>query len=327
VAGDSLNDIPDDLNSSVSFLPGATQTHAFLWQGGVMHDLGTLGGTYSGAYAINARGQVAGLSTINSIPNPDTGISTIDPFFWDGNRMVDLGSLGGTYGYAQSLNNRGQVIGNSNLPGDGFHRAFLWPGRDGKMIKLPTLGGTRSEAKAINIAGDVTGAARLPGDTLSHPVLWMNGRVIDLGVVPGDLCAEGMAINSRRQIVGFSNHDHCGGPHAHGFLWENGMLFDLNRLISNPTAITVFEGTFINERGEITGNAVTPEGNTHAVVLIPCDESHPNRDGCDYEDVDESVAAQASPAPQHNYPGNTHEAGNTHGRPLQRADFPSVRPH
>ena len=292
VAGDSLNDIPDDLNASGAVgLPGATQTHAFLWQRGVMYDLGTLGGTYSGTYAINERGQVVGLSTINSIPNPDTGIPTIDPFFWDGNRMVDLGSLGGTYGFAVGLNDRGQVIGKSFLAGDVIGRAFLWPGRDGKMIKLPTLGGTRSEAKAINNAGDVTGAARLPGDTLSHPVLWTNGRVIDLGVVPGDLCAEGMSINSKRQIVGFSNHDPCFSPHAHGFLWENGVLFDLNRLISNPTGLTVIEGTFINERGEITGNALAPEGNTHAVVLIPCDEFHPNTDGCDYRDVDESEAA------------------------------------
>jgi hypothetical protein len=55
--------------------------------------------------------------------------------------------------------------------------------------------------------------------------------------------------------------------------------------------LQVIEGTFINERGEITANAITAEGNTHAVVLIPCDDSHPNRDGCDYRDVDESEAA------------------------------------
>ena len=65
-----------------------------------MQDLGTLGGTYSGTSAINERGQVVGLSTINSIPNPGTGIPTIDPFFWDGHKMIDIGSLGGTFGVA-----------------------------------------------------------------------------------------------------------------------------------------------------------------------------------------------------------------------------------
>ena len=68
-------------------------------------------------------------------------------------------------------------------------------------------------------------------------------------------------------------------------------MFDLNRLIVNRSTLQVIEGVFINERGEITGNAVTPEGNIHAVVLIPCDEFHPNRDECDYRDVDESEAA------------------------------------
>ena len=164
VAGDSLNDIPDDLNASGAVsLPGATQTHSFLWQSGVMQDLGTLGGNYSGTYAINERGQVVGLSTINSIPNPDTGIPTIDPFFWDGHKMIDIGSLGGTFGFAVRLNNRGQVTGNSNLAGDDFHHAFLWPGRDGKIVDLGTLGGSGSEAMAINDSGYVTGAARLPG--------------------------------------------------------------------------------------------------------------------------------------------------------------------
>ena len=67
-------------------------------------------------------------------------------------------------------------------------------------------------------------------------------------------------------------------------------MFDLNRLIVNRSTLQVIEGVFINERGEITGNAVTPEGKIHAVVLIPCDESHPNRLGCDYSDVDESEA-------------------------------------
>ena len=32
--------------------------------------------------------------------------------------MLDLGTLGGTYGFANALNNRGQVVGQSNLTGD-----------------------------------------------------------------------------------------------------------------------------------------------------------------------------------------------------------------
>ncbi len=320
VTGEAMNDIPDDFSDL-----GATQAHAFLWQKGVMQDLGTLGGPDSAPYAINQRGQVVGWSMTNSL-NSISGLPNQDPFFWDGKKMIDLGSFGGTTALAVDLNDRGQVIGNAFLPGDEIRRAFLWPGRDGKMIKLPTLGGTLSEAKAINSAGDVTGAARLPGDTLSHPVLWTKGKVIDLGVVPGDLCAEGMAINSKQQIVGFSNHEHCFPPHAHGFLWENGVLFDLNQLISNPTTLTVIEGVRITERGEIAGNAVTPEGNQHGVVLIPCDEEHLDLEGCDYGTVEESGAAQASPASDLNRTNSDRSQApmRRHASPMPRLGLPLI---
>ena len=44
--------------------------------------------------------------------------------------MIDLGSLGGTFGLPNALNNRGQVVGQSNLPGDqpGNFDPFLWDG-------------------------------------------------------------------------------------------------------------------------------------------------------------------------------------------------------
>ena len=300
VTGNALNDISDDFNGNMDYgMVAATQTHAFLWQHGVMKDLGTLGGPDSGPYAINERGQVVGLSTIDSVAKPTTGLPTTHPFFWDGTRMIDLGSLGGTFGFAVDVNNRGQVIGNSLLSGDDLSHAFLWPGDDGTMIDLPTLGGTLTEAKAINDAGEVTGASFLPGGNDFDAVLWRKGEILDLGVVPGDLCAEGMAINSQGQVVGYSNHDECHtADHAHGFLWEHGRLFDLNQLISNKTTLTVYEGVRINDLGEIAGNARTPNGDRRAVVLIPCDERHPGLKGCDYSAVEEGVQPNGSPVPQ-----------------------------
>jgi len=85
--------------------------------------------------------------------------------------MTDLGTLGGTCGFPLALNNRGQVVGVSNLPGDLTFHAFLWPGAEGKMQDLGTLGGSFSQANAINEAAEVVGHA---GDNrdLAVAFLW-----------------------------------------------------------------------------------------------------------------------------------------------------------
>ena len=146
VAGEALNTIPDPYTSNFNtfYIFGATQVHAFRWtKSHGMQDLGTLGGTDSAAFSINERGQIAGWSFTNTTVNPITGTPMVAPFLWENGKMLNLGNLGGTYGVANALNNRGEVVGASNLEMDLTEHPFRWSKSEG-MQDLGTLGGVVS---------------------------------------------------------------------------------------------------------------------------------------------------------------------------------------
>jgi probable HAF family extracellular repeat protein len=288
--GLSLNTVPDSFSYFGSFYP--YQGRAFLWENGVMHDLGTLGGTDAQALGVNEIGQIYGQSYTNSTPNPVTGLPTADPFLWEKGRMLDLGTLGGTFGLPYGINNRGQVVGTSNLAGDIYYHPFVWTEERG-MQDLGTLGGNTGLTNWINDAGEIAGKTDLPGPSPQNhdAVLWRNGVMTDLGTLPGDSCSNAYYVNLRGQVVGTSEDQQlCSilvGHHA--FLWENGgPMIDLNTLIPPGSSLELTIAVAINDRGEIAGFGV-PVGCSpqdadtcgRAFVLVPCVTDQANTNSCD----------------------------------------------
>jgi probable HAF family extracellular repeat protein len=306
VVGPALNEVPDPYSilglGSVTTL---TQTRGFLWERGKMTDLGTLGGPDSWPVFLNNLGQVAGTSYTSDVVDPNTGIPPVGVFLWENGKMKNLGDFGGDngllspYGIVDGLNNRGQVVGNMMLPGNQYVHAFMWNGR--KLSDLGTLGGNYSAATAINDKGEVVGLGWFPGDQTKDAFLWRNGVMTDLGTVDGDICSDARSINSKGQVVGASQ-DAAGrcNTWTHAFFWEAGSgMIDLNTLIPSGSDLQLSVALGINEHGEIVGEGFPPDCTDmdhcsfdHAYLLIPCDENHPNVEGCDYSLVDPVAAPQ-----------------------------------
>ena len=142
-------------------------SHAFLWEGDVVQDLGTLGGNYSFAYDISASGQVVGRAYI---ANGDS-----HAFLWEDGAMDDLGTLGSSYSEARGINALGQVVGRSGTV-DGEGHAFLW--ENGVMYDLNDLVPNGSEwvlqyAFDTNDRGQIVGYGWRSGfyDGQCHAVL------------------------------------------------------------------------------------------------------------------------------------------------------------
>jgi probable HAF family extracellular repeat protein len=301
IAGFALNKVPDNFSLFAVFFGGpsaGTQTRAFLWENGHKHDLHTLGGPDALATFVNDRAQVAGISYTNSIPNSTTGYPTVAPFLWMKDKgMVDLGTLGGTSGLPTGLNNRGQVIGQSYLAGDQTADPFLWDGE--KLIDMFTsgIGGSFVVANGINDAGEVVGAAAFSNNAFAAAI-WRNGIVTNLGVLPGDCYSEALVVNSHGQVVGGSFP--CDFSAEHAFVWENGQILDLTKLI-RPSVAQMAEPNALNDRGEIASEGLPPgctdfNACSQAYVLIPCERDHSGKAGCE-EGVEDTTAIQNNPAP------------------------------
>lgn len=184
-----------------------------VWGPGVndIRKLPTFAGDPDGAAtAVNDSGDVVGISGTCDVAVG--ALSAKHALLWrhDGG-LVNLGSLGG-YGWntPMAINNRGEVVGFSDLPGDyvdgvltpNFH-AFLWSTQLNRMIDLGVLpGDSISEALDINDTGQIVGIS-LPS---LRAFLYENGRMWNLNdLIPstsGLFLLEGGGINNRGEITG-----------------------------------------------------------------------------------------------------------------------------
>jgi probable HAF family extracellular repeat protein len=164
------------------------------------------------AMGINDYGQVVGGSGICTAFNPNLliNLQSVHALLWQNGRLVDLGNLGGTTGQAlgnlaYAINNRGQVVGVSDLSGDTTFHAFLWTAAT-QMRDLGTLpGDVASLAISINDPGVVVGLS-IDASGNTRAVVWRGGVPTDLNtlVEPNSplYLLTSCSINARGEITG-----------------------------------------------------------------------------------------------------------------------------
>ena len=274
-------------------------TSAFIWHNGTMRALNASGSKKSRAVSINIKNYIVGDVLKNGVHracvwNHQTkykllsGISTKRSFaakindngmiagtsanaeghihgvLWQNEHMIDLGTLGGVESRALGLNNRGQVIGDSETSlNDKNTHAFLW--QQGKMTGIQPayhMGGN-SYGIDINKNGYVLGWIYSQDDEVSF--IGKHNRIKLLPSPEGLRSFRARDINDRNVVVG-NALDRNNASRA--VMWKNNKAIDLNSLIPKRSGWRLSEALGVNDQGHIVGYG-TFKGKVNAFLLKP----------------------------------------------------------
>jgi probable HAF family extracellular repeat protein len=287
IAGISQTAMADPLGeawSSAAFYPGATGSGfinlGFVWENGVMRALPTLGGNNGFATGANSRGEVVGWAE-NSVRDP-TCVPPQQLQFRPvvyGKKSGDISELplvpGDTSGAATGINERGDAVGISGICDQAVGRytarhAVVWD-KHGGVTDIGNLGAPWWNTPTnINQRGDVVGFAGAPNDpdgNFLQAFIWTAKHGMQaLGFLPGDVHSEAYGINEKRQVVGLS----CDADgNCRAFIWESGVMKDMNDLKPASYAARLEQARDINEAGEIAGRSIDAAGVRKAFLAVP----------------------------------------------------------
>lgn len=235
--------------------------YSFIYENGVTTLISPLSGERCNANAINDNGLVTGRTTIG----PDLQIN--HPYLYDGNTMIDLGTLGGPEGLGVDINNSGWIVGSSYTNNSAAsRRPFIYKGSVLEQLPVPS-GTVKGAASGINDSGMVCGSIYLDSlDEDRHAVKWDPlSNVSILPELPGDVESAAYAVSNYGEVVGTSR-DTANYPTA--VIWKDGSVINLNDEIDPGLGIYLTFAVDINNQGQIL---CWGSGNSGDFILTPID--------------------------------------------------------
>lgn len=244
--------INDAAQVTGSIEPDTSNSHVFRYSGGVVSDLGTLGGPSGIGISINTNGEVVGWSLI------DPSSFTTHAFYTSGDTLIDLKTLAegtpvGPYVNSQAfgVNDGGLVVGESQIDGPGT-RAFLY---NGLLRQLPLPGAyAYSGGMAINNQGQILFKTQQPGFNAfiysGYAGDGGGGSFVQIPALVAGGLVIGADINNGGVVVGQATpvNDPLG---FHAFRYSGGVSQDLGLLPGFPSTGALS----INDSGLIVGCA------------------------------------------------------------------------
>jgi len=202
---------------------------------------------------INSNGEVIGSSGV------EFGIQKA--FLYD-DAINELGTLGGLWSQAESINNDELIVGSSHTSDWKVH-AFLY--ENDIMTDLGALGGSdcNSYGADINNIGQVVGRSYIEPNQWQppHAFIWESGTMTDLGTLDGDDCSVANAINNNGVIVGVSSHQNGDFSVKQGFFYSDDEMFGAAPLYADCSTALID----INDNEAAVGYSEDEDGNLHAV--------------------------------------------------------------
>jgi len=241
----NLGQVVGHFNTEIN---GDSTVRSFIYSNGMLTDLGTISSdprAQSWANGINDFGQVVGSANTVYVG------SDFHAYLYSDGVMEDIDTIGpfDEKSEAWAINNSGMIVGSERDGG-----VFLYS--DGVMRRLNIYG----NAFDINGRGEFVGWGSW-GPGLGGAFLYTEGELTALGDLTDSGNTTPRAINESSQIVGQSDIGYVERPWGyshigHAFLYENGLMSDLNTLIPVNSGWELMYATDINNRGQIVGYGV-----------------------------------------------------------------------